>query len=73
MEKIIIESDIVIPPKIKESIYPLAKMKVGDSFFVMKKINTVASSCSLFIKYKNPKWKFTCRKEKDGTRVWRIK
>lgn len=53
--------------------YPLEKLEIGDSFFVVgKSPGNIGSSCVLH----RPKL-FTCRtiveKDKKGVRVWRIK
>lgn len=61
---------IPIPNRYK---FPFPKMQVGDSFWVRKKAGTIyTQGMSWCIKNKK-KWKFTTKKEKRGTRIWRTK
>lgn len=64
-EEVKIDKGIPLPsPRQK---YPFDKMKVGESFFSVK--NSVVNLSSKH--NKSGKAKFTCRKVKDGYRVWR--
>lgn len=69
----IITSDI--PPPVsgstgKPATYPFATMKVGDSFFTRAPVNRVGPAARQFGKRHG--WKFQCRTEGRGARVWRI-
>lgn len=61
----------------RHSIYPFARMEVGDSFLVPPSmcpprtgLNGARRSVSMYAKRHGTK--FTCRKTPDGLRVWRI-
>lgn len=73
MDKIQIEVGIPIPPdarSLRTPKYPLAQMKVGDSFFSAK---TGLSRLVSIYKKKNLGTNFTVRKVDGGWRVWRTK
>ena len=69
-----IEKHIPIPPRVRGSgriaKYPWEIMAVGDSFLM--ETPSGRTGCSLNRK-RCPDRKFTQRKTKEGTRVWRIK
>ena len=74
-----IEKNIPIPPSGRGRcrIYPYHKMEIGDSFYIPEKKRSaqqsISGSFALFIEKHKPDWKFTCRRWKDGLRVWRVK
>lgn len=74
MKEIKIERGIPIPLRNseRESVYPFAKMKIGDSFKVARdKAQSVRASANSFgIKHKR---KFVVRKIERGYRCWRVK
>ena len=71
----IIKHNIPLPEPTKIIRFPWSKMKVGDSFeFPYDQLNSLVSSWGYFRKTKKPSWKFTSRKQDNGTgRVWRVK
>lgn len=49
-------------------------MKVGDSFFSPVSYSSLLSAIHGWKKRNNHNdWEFTCRKEGEGSRIWRIK
>ena len=75
-----IEKGVPIPPpRPGTNTYPLADMKVGDSFLVPYKPGRSPGSSQAMIAtharvWRNRKgngWTFTTRQEADGTRIWR--
>lgn len=70
-----IDKDIPLPAHghggNRHSKYPFAQMSVGDSFFAPATSKAVHAAATNFAK-RNPGFKFTTRKEGDGTRIWRI-
>ena len=54
--------------------YPFRAMKVGDSFFVpIAEANEGSMRMSPYaFSKRNPEYKFSIRKLKDGYRVWRV-
>lgn len=66
-----LEKGVAIPVKRERVNYPYEGMEVGDSFLAAGA--TLAQMC-----YQDRKWgkklgrEFTCRKEGDGVRVWRV-
>ena len=53
--------------------YPFSKMKVGDSFYAEKNWNTLYNASYKYKKAnKLPKLHFVAKKEKTGSRIWRI-
>lgn len=67
-----IDKNIPMPTR-RYSKYPFNEMEVGDSFFVEGKSNALLSIAKYFAKSQKLDWKFTVRKEVNGTRIWRIK
>lgn len=67
-----IENNIPIPIQ-RYCKYPFKDMIIGDSFFVEGKSNALLSIAKYFAKQHKLDWKFTVRKEENGTRIWRIK
>lgn len=63
-----IEKGVPIPMNWRTK-YPFAEMRPGDSF---KGSQKVVSAVSYWAKRHPGKGKFTCRREGDGYRVWRI-
>ena len=63
-----IEKGIPIPAKSNCKL-PLGFMEVGDSIFVSE---MKSGQTGGFFSYHRPK-KFSCRKEGNGIRIWRIK
>ena len=75
-----VEKNIKMPPVGYRGLYPLNKMKVGDSFFVPCVHQTQARvRCSIiaagksFVKAHNEDFKMTTRMVERGIRAWRIK
>ena len=69
-----IDKNIPLPPILhrgRKKIYPFSTMKKGESFFSIRKINTMNSVA--WQAAKKLKRKFAVRSEKNGTRIWRIK
>ena len=63
-----IEKGIEAPDR---RVYPYAEMEVNDSFLVTDaKMQTVCNAN--YRAYKRLGWKFICRKEGEGIRVWRV-
>lgn len=72
-----IDKNIPIPPRPtlpgRPSKYPFAEMEVGDSFATDKPCRGTTISGSINFAAKKLGYKFTSRKQADGTiRVWRI-
>src|SRR5688572_10545459 len=67
----IIESHIPAPVPAGKRIYPWHELKVGDSFWVRNRTPAVMAACYAQVQ-KTTKMKFMARKERFGTRVWRI-
>lgn len=65
--------DNVPPPRRLPQVYPFAKMKVNQSFFVpgVSRSN-VYGAATTFAAQANNGWRFTTRLEKGGIRIWRI-
>ena len=79
MEKLIIQSDVPIPARIGNKVYPFSEMNVNDSFFypfeVEKETSAQAQKVYMALyrfKLKNKGNAFTTRISKTGVRVWRI-
>ena len=74
-----IEKDIPIPKIRSNSKYPFDRMEVGDSFLVEMESYSLSkhssiSSCAISWAIRNNKdAKFSCRRVKNGIRLWRIK
>jgi len=72
-----VEKNIEIPRRHKNTKYPWAELKVGNSFFVAdkKKKHVMFSCVAAFNKGKKKKDQITItlREEGEGIRVWRIK
>jgi hypothetical protein len=65
----------VLPPEMKaKGKYPFAHMRVNDSILLYspRMGKNAYSSALAFIKKNNLPWQFSCRKTKDGWRLWRI-
>lgn len=67
-----IDKKVPLPqPRSSSKRYPLADMKVGDSFWVpAEEVNSARSAASQHGARNNKK--FTTRAEDDGLRVWRV-
>lgn len=52
-------------------VYPFATMKVGDEQIVARPRDRVGPAACMFAKKTG--WKFMCKTNGKGTRVWRIK
>lgn len=69
-----IEKGIEIP-KItgtgRKAIYPFGEMEIGDSFYAPVRVDPISAAAIMFAKT-HPPLKFTCRREGEGTRCWRI-
>lgn len=69
-DKLKIEKSIPIPEiRGKGFSYALRKLQVGDSVFLLTKINSAAKLADSII----GSGKYACRTQEGGTRVWRIK
>lgn len=70
-----IEKGIPIPTiKYNKSGYPFQEMEVGDSFFIQNRGAKSLYMASYFWRKGNGlNWRFKAVKEKDGSRIWRIK
>lgn len=71
-----IEKDIPIPTlpgRRSGSMYPTAKLEVGDSFFIPGKTTGAAASATLRERCKFPDRQFTHRAVDGGVRVWRVR
>lgn len=51
----------------------LSKMKVGDSLFLKMKQQTLGNRAQMWSHYHRNGFKWSCRTEKDGARLWMIK
>lgn len=69
-----IESHVAPPSTPAKNKYPFDKMKVNDSllFHSEKLAKNAYNSSSAYLRKSNLPWKFSCRKTKDGWRLWRI-
>jgi len=71
--KIKIEKGIAIPPSLKEKRdYPFNEMKIGESFFVETNKNNLYQQAHNYRK-NNKEFNFVVRRDKTGSRVWRVK
>ena len=65
---------IALPTNLKsgpQAAYPFADMEIGDSFWCSCKFESMGSVARKWeIRHGSP-YKFTARKENDGSRVWR--
>lgn len=62
----------IIPPKIRKVIkYPFRTMDIGESFFTTNQYQVVQNSVNRMHQISSKQ--FEIRREKNGTRVWRIK
>jgi hypothetical protein len=70
---IIVEKRMKVPPPNRKGAtkYPWAQMEVGDSFFAPGKTTTTLHQAARNFAIKTG-WRFTCRKEEGGARIWRI-
>ena len=71
-----VEKGVEMPKRKRESKYPWAKLKVGDSFYVESAnvtSNGMYSCVSTYNKKVKKPIKISVRKEGEGIRVWRIK
>ncbi len=61
-------------PGVRDKGFPFLKMKIGESFFVPIEEDTphnVGAAAARFRKTR-PELKFTTRRNRSGTRVWRV-
>ncbi len=56
----------------RESKYPFAQMRVGDSFACVVKPQSLRSVATSFAKKVGGTVKFAVRATEDGARVWRV-
>jgi hypothetical protein len=70
-----IEKGVELPPERQSaSTYPWRQMEIGDSFVIEKSLVGRASVAAAYFSRRNPGFKFTMRKQADGTRrIWRVK
>lgn len=52
--------------------YPFGTMKVGDEHIIAAPAGKVGAAACMFAKTGGRNWKFMCRTNGKGTRVWRI-
>lgn len=88
--EVVVESGIPVPErkslrefaKKRESKYPVAKLEVGQSFWVPKAKSLSARGTASRFKKQNPEWEYTVRVEgrtnaegvvESGVRVYRLK
>lgn len=67
--------DSVLPPEMKaKGKYPFAQMRINDSILLYSSRmgKNAYSSALAYVKKNNLTWQFSCRKTKDGWRLWRI-
>lgn len=67
-----IESSYTVPMLTPRQSYPFGQMKVGDSILVPGQGGTTGAGAAYAYGRRHKK-KFTCRSEKGGVRIWRVK
>jgi hypothetical protein len=76
MSEFTIEKNVPLPPERTGTVWhPFAQMEAGDSVFIpvkpgrnSQKIRSAAQNCG-----RTRGWKFVCREQSGGVRVWRTK
>lgn len=70
-----VEKGVPLPPLSGgRARYPWDAMEIGDSFFVPGRtsVEMAAIAASASHAKRRSGWRFSCRAESDGARVWRI-
>lgn len=72
-----IEKGIPVPVNAAQAKYPWRSMEVGDSFIIndysRENMQAAGNAARIFCSKAKLDWKFTCRKEGDKVRIFRIK
>ena len=76
MSDIQIESDVPLPASYvngRPASYPFRNMGVGQSIFIpATQVSPHHAAKRAYAAARRTGFKFTCRKEEDGIRIWRI-
>lgn len=69
-----IEKDIPFPERLLPTVYPFAKMEVGDSVTLAGKAGKKMATAARMYAARHPDWRCITRKLDNGaTRVWRTR